>query len=337
VSASPFYVTAREILADRIAWILIVSMLFLSGCERQAVSNPCKISVNGTCYDSPLAENPPLSASWEIIDADTKKPIPGVWISFFWLKFPDGRARGGTCARNVIGQTDANGRFSNTAKDGSWMFSEVHMFKRGFRRVYAKRLLEQTYITDQHNLDVAHVGKYLGWEEELLAMGYKLSTVSTTNNYWKDFELGNDYANILRAAWEVGGERQYWVSKRGIPDGGDFPSIGTQCQSKTLRRVDPEAQFVGYDGPNYDPNSAWNQQIAQDALETICDERWDLVPSDFAPTYADSYAGRAVRGLPQATIDEIVNLLPDYYSLPKPSRAMSRPERKTFCDYPMCQ
>ena len=167
----------------------------------------CQVHINGICYDKPKASNPPITARWQIIDADTQKPLPGVWISFYWKKFPDGQQRGGSCARNVMGQTDANGRFSNTAKDGSWMFADVFMFKAGYRRIQTEYLPEGTTLTDRQKINQEYVGKYPEFENELKSMGYQLDTSSTTNAYYKTFEVGGDRKALVSAAWEPQGAR----------------------------------------------------------------------------------------------------------------------------------
>jgi hypothetical protein len=315
----------------------LIMLPIFAACQKSS-HQPCQISVGGICYDSPKASNPPLTASWEMIDADTKKPLAGVWVSFYWRKFADGSKRDGSCARNVIGQTDANGRFSDTAKDGSWMFSDVYMFKPGYQRIRFQRLVGQVHITDKYELFQDFVGKYPGWENALKTMGYRLDTTSTTNNYSKNFALGSDYPRIMKAAWETGGERQYWLTKRGIPDGTDVSSLGIYtCYNRALGKADPSAELIGYRSVDWDQNSPWNRDISTDALQTICDEKWDSVPADFSRTYSHQYASTAFGIVPQSAHDQLRELLPEYFAAMKshsePMRAMTRPERMAFCSF----
>jgi len=328
----------RATLDKRLALCLYAVFInFLIGCDELSLQ-ACQIEVKGICYDKPKASNPPLTASWQIIDIDTKKPIPGVWISFYWKKFPDGQQSGSSCARNVMGQTDANGRFSNTAEDGSWMFAEVFLFKPGFQRIRYQRLLEQTHVTDKYDISQEFVGKYPGWETELKAMGYRLDATSTTNNYYKNFELGADYPSIMSAAWYPEGERQYWVSKRGIPDGREISSLGIYtCYSRALGKTDPNAEFVGYQGPDYDEDSPWNREKAMDAYHVICDEKWDSVPADFEFTQSNRYTSKASGLVPKSNYDALKSLLPEYFAIPVQSGSSIRPmthmERTAFCNY----
>jgi len=237
-----------------------------------------------------------------------------------------------------MGQTDGNGRFSNTAKDGSWMFMDVFMFKPGFQRIRYQRILNQTYITDKYKIYQDYVGKHPAWEDELRSMGYRLDTTSTTNNYFKKFELGAEYQNITAAAWNPEGERQYWVSKRGIPDGSDLSSLGIYtCYSRVLGKTDPDAEFVGYKGPDYDEDSPWNLEKSIDAYNVICDEKWDSVTPDFASTSSNRYAAESSGVVPKANYDALKSLLPDDYAIPVQSgstkRAMRRIERLNYYNY----
>ena len=313
-------------------------LLALSACNGSGYL-PCQVQVNGICYDKPKASNPPITASWQIMDADTLKPIPGVWISFYWKKFPDGEQRGGTCARNVIGQTDANGRFSNTAKDGSWMFADVHMFKGGYRQIRTEFLPERTALTDRIKINQEYVGKYPEFESELKSMGYQLDTSNTTNAYFKTFEVGENPKALLSAAWEPQGEKQYWVSKRGIPDGQDLAQVGGyKCYNRALGKTDPNAEFVGYKGPDWDANSVWNREMATEALNLICDDRWDTVPSDFEWSSTPEYYNYALRLMPrenpERNTQRLDAILKDYPKVSDThSRRFSKTERNDFCNF----
>jgi len=331
--------------------LLLVGLVLLSACD-ELLSQNCQIKVNGICYDRPKSSNPPLTASWEIIDIDTKKPIPGVWISFYWKKFPNGGQSGGSCARNVIGQTDANGRFSNTAKDGSWMFAEVGMFKSGYQPIRYERFLEQTYITDKYKISQEFVGKFPAWEHELRQQGYQLDTTSTTNNYYKNFELGTDYSRIMAAAWYPEGERQYWVSTRSFPSQQFSTNLGAHCYDRKLGRTDPNAEFVGYDGFDFKPSQdqkeygyieipgpdkiPWEIDRAKAAIRYICDEKWDTVTADLNFTPSPIILMYAAQILSDPDIPLLLTVLPEYFNS-SPSygsgRALSKDERLKVCGF----
>lgn len=295
-------------------------------------SQRCQVELNDVCYDKPKISNPPIKASWHIIDVETKKPIPGVWISFYWLKFSEDQQKS-SCARNVIGQTDAMGRFSDTARDGSWMFTEVFMFKLGYQPIQHERLVGQTFVTDKHSISGRFVGKYRGWENELLSQGYKLDRTNTTNNYYKNFELGSDYQKIMSAAWQPDGETQYWVSKRGIPDKRHLSSLGIYtCSDNTANH---DVELVGYKSLKYDAASPWNYEMGLDAYETLCDARWDLVPASFQWTDVPVYLSFATKITGKHDNHTITTLLPDYTKTINGavSPRMSAAERLAICSY----
>jgi hypothetical protein len=309
--------------------VVIVGLLNLTACN----AGPCRIEVNGICYDRPKASNPPLSARFEAIDADTGKPLPGVMISFYWKTYLSS-GRPDQCARNVIGETDADGKFGDTAKDGSWMFSEVQMFKAGWERVYFDRLIGQTYIKHEYQLNVPEIGIYLAWEKNLRALGYEIDTKTMGPIYRKKFQLGAGYNKIMTAEWQPEGLRTYWVKMRGFPDYLAPQQIGTQCYSRTLRKTDPNAEAVGFDLPKFHRDKI-ELERSKHALEAICDEKWDSVPASYE--FAPSVRLLGAAGSVFAEIDpQLKKWLFDFYA-ERPithsgfSRPLTRVERENYC------
>ena len=308
---------------------VVVGLLNLTACN----AGPCRLEVNGICYDRPKASNPPLSARFEAIDADTGKPLPGVMISFYWKTFlPSGQPD--QCARNVIGETDAQGKFANTGKDGSWMFTQVQMFKSGWERIGFDRVIGQTYISHKYQLNVPEIGMYPAWESNLKRLGYELDTKTMGPIYRKKFELGGQYQKIMTAEWQPEGLRTYWVKMRGFP--GDLvPSqVGTECYDLKLQKIDPDAESVGYALPKFSEEQV-NLQRFKHAIGAICDEKWDSVPVDFVRAQAPALIGfsAGVFGNDQA---ELVDLLPDFYGEKRTvnsnfSRALTKAERIRYC------
>jgi hypothetical protein len=310
-----------------------------------SLATPCRFKINGVCYDRPKASNPPISARFEAIDADTGKPLPGVLISFFWKTYL-GNGRPDQCARNVIGETDAQGKFSNTAKNGSWMYSSIEMFKAGWERVYFRRLLDQTYISHEYRFSMEEIGIYPAWEKQLESMGYVLDTTSTTNAYRKNFELGNQYNRIMTAEWEPQGLRTYWVKMRGFPRALTPNQIGSQCYNRQLEKIDPDAEFIGANVPRFS-DKRLQLERSKHALQAICDDKWDSVPSDL-PKITGTYwlttpTGRLLgdAGSVFAENDpQLKILLPDFYgehssadSLrdPNHTRRLTHEERLLYC------
>ena len=305
----------------------IISALFLTGCEA------CRLEVNGVCYDRPKASNPPISARFEAIDADTGKPLPGVMISFYWETYL-GSGKPDLCARNVIGETDANGKFANTGKDGSWMYLEVQMFKAGWERVYFDRLIGQTFISHAYQIQIAEIGMYSAWGNQLKQMGYMLDKRTMGPIYRKKFELGDQYEKIMTAEWQPEGLRTYWVRMRGFPEGLTPHQIGTQCFNQQLGKIDPDAEMVGFEQEKF-KRSNIELERSKHALQAICDEKWDSVPA----SYTWSPTARLIGDAGSAFVDndpQLKILLPDFYGEhPVSNSGFSRPlthnERVAYC------
>jgi hypothetical protein len=307
----------------------ILGLLNLTACN----AGPCRIEVNGICYDRPKSSNPPLSARFEAIDADTGKPLPGVMISFHWKTFlPSGQPD--QCARNVIGETDANGKFGNTAKDGSWMFTQVQMFKAGWERIYFDRLIGQTFISHTYQVQIAEIGMYPAWESQLKQLGYVLDSRAMGPVYRKRFELGDQYERIMTAEWQPEGLRTYWVKMRGFPSELTPNQIGTRCFNRELGKTDPNAESVGFDQPKFERNHI-ELERSKHALQAICDNKWDSVPA----SYVWSPTARLVGDAGSAFVEndpQLKTLLPDFYGdHPISNSGFSRPltsnERLNYC------
>jgi len=305
----------------------VIAAIFLTGCEA------CQLQINGICYDHPNASNPPISARFEAIDADTGKPLPGVMISFYWKTYL-GSGKPDQCARNVIGETDANGKFANTGKDGTWMYSEIQMFKAGWERVYFDRLIGQTHISHEYKFHMERLGMYPAWEKQLESMGYVLDTTSTTHIYRKKFELGDQYEKIMTAEWQPEGLRTYWVKMRGFPNDLTPSQIGTRCFNRQLQKTDPNAEMVGFEQEKF-KRSTIELKRSKHALQAICDDKWDSVPENFtrSPTGRLLYFTSGIFENNRAIEKE---LLIDFYAHQQFgntefTRALTHDERIRYC------
>jgi hypothetical protein len=268
----------------RLLLIALFFSLFATGCK------PCDRLINGQCYDKPNRALPGLTGRWEMIDLETGKPIPDVWIGFYWRSFDDNKSRG-TCARDVIGRTDANGQFSNTAKDGSWIFGETHYYKPGYYPVRYELFLDQTHITDFHALLGTPLGTYAAWEERLKKMGYVIGPERSLA-FRKDFELGKEYQRIFDDVWSPRGLRMYWLKRREIPQYFEFLTINKHCPDR-YKSPDRPVEAVGYDDPK-NAREYIEKWHGWDAYQMFCDDGWDAVPIG---TNTGHEAGFAIQAL----------------------------------------
>jgi len=247
--------------------LLLVSWL-------SSLSFACEMNVNGICYDKPNAKNPGLTVSWEMLDLETGKPIPDVWISFYWREFKDRNSS--TCARNVIGRTDANGRFSNTAKDGSWMAGGVEYSKPGYYPVRYELYANRTYITDEHPTLFESKDDYPAWEDRLKAMGYTIDPKYDNKTYTKQFELGDEYKRIFDQFWQPRGHRRYWLKHRGFPN--RFQAIFAGVNTCVVRAGQVATiESVGLDDPK-NQDAYMRMWQGWEAYQLFCDAIWDSLP-----------------------------------------------------------
>jgi len=298
-------------------------MFFATGCK------PCERQINGFCYDTPNKSNPGLTPRWEMVDLETGKPIPDVWIGLSWSEFKNTWSRG-ECARMVIGRTDANGRFSDTARDGSWLSGRVTFYKPGYQLVRHENYLHQTHISHVHEPYAENRIPYQAWGKRLEKLGYAWD--ESRNGYRKDFELGNEYQRIFDDIYSAKGLRIYWLKQRSYPSRFDHLGVNYACtsaapQGKTVERVgldDPKNQM--------DYIEKWH---GLDAYQVICDDAWDSVPPDFDQTNAAGFARGAVHLLGVKSNAELEAIYLKYFSAAEFASSRSKPlnpiQRKRFC------
>lgn len=58
-------------------WLWIFLLPSLGACH-------CEQGRDGKCRDAQSPSDAPLTAKWQLFDADTEKPIEGAWINFLW-------------------------------------------------------------------------------------------------------------------------------------------------------------------------------------------------------------------------------------------------------------
>ncbi len=261
---------------------LMLLMFFATGCK------PCERQINGYCYDTPNKANPGLTPRWEMIDLETGKPIPDVWIGLSWSEYKNTRSRG-ECARMVIGRTDANGRFSDTAKDGSWISGQVTFYKPGYELVRHANYLHQTHITHVHEPYAENRIPYQAWGKRLEKLGYAWD--ESRNAYRKDFELGKEYQRIYDDIYSPKGLRIYWLKQRSYPSryeylGVNYPCSGSAAPGRTIEQV-------GFDDPKNQTNYIEKWQ-GLDAYQQFCDDNWNTVPKDLIQRYEAGFAFNAL-------------------------------------------
>lgn len=247
----------------------------------------CKLRVNGICYDKQRSSDPPLKARWQIFDADSGKPLEGVWISFLW--YGQSNARGvRSCVGAVLGRTDTNGVFEATAKDGSWRFGgqPPMLFKRDYQQLQFEFRGEQTDVaTAQVKVEHYEREAYPAWFKRLEDLGYTyVDKGGTTNYYEKTYSTALIKDAMSQHPYAEGGRKEFWVTRRSLPDAAAAPGIGGICKYAT-------DDNVGFD------EASLRQLVYERAMHAytyLCDPQWDSIPADYTRTHSRIFVHQAL-------------------------------------------
>jgi hypothetical protein len=312
-------------------WLIAVLLPALAACSNS--NSDCKLRVNGICYDKQRESDPPLKARWQIFDADSGKPLEGVWVNFAWYGPPDSR---GTkrCVGAELGRTDDDGIFEATAKNGSWRIGGYPpmLFKLNFQP------LRFEFQGWQHELasafvDVQHyeVDAYPAWFKRLQELGYTyIDKGGTTKRYEKKYSVALIADGMRSLPYAESGRKEFWVTRRSLPGYAAAPGIGYKCnesgavntgfEEKTLRQVEFER--------------------AMHAYTYLCDPQWDTIPADYTRTSSRIFVHQSLWLLndEEHAFNRALKIIPDYLggpykALDSEDRALRPEERIALCDW----
>ncbi len=316
-------------------WLLIIMLPSLGACH-------CEQGRDGKCRDAQSPSNSPLTAKWQLFDADTEKPIEGAWINFLWYGKADSTGHM-PCVRGVLGRTNADGKFQDTAKDGSWRLAgqPPMLFVPGYERlVFRQDDPEQNRVTAYVAVQHYERDAYPAWEQRLRDMGYVAVGAEVPNGtvrYEKAYSTKLIKSSMNRAAVEDGGRTELWVTRRSLPIHGSAPGIGAKC-------TNPNAENIGFANGT---DKQLDRERALHAFTYLCDPQWDSVPADFVRTPSRTFVHQSLWLLddPEHAEDLAREVIPDYYAQPKDQpyalpkspdsedRALRPDERATFCKW----
>lgn len=315
-------------------WSFIAVALLLpaiAACE-------CKLRVNGICYDKQHASDPPLTAKWQIFDADTGKPLEGVWVNFLWYGQSDSRGVR-SCVGAVLGRTNKDGIFTATAKDGSWRFGgqPPMLFKRDYQPFRFKFWGAQSDIATAY-IDVQYYERdaYPAWFKRLEALGYTYvdegrTGIVTNPNYMTHYDKKYSTALIKDAMnqhpYAEGGRKEMWVTRRSLPEYAAAPGIGAMCKYAT-------SDNVGFDEATL---RLLEHERAMHAYTYLCDPQWDSIPADYTRTPSRIFVHQALWLLndDEHSYERAKEVIPDYLGTYRDNsyedRALRPDERIKFC------
>lgn len=289
----------------------------------------CDLVVNGKCRDTRRESDPPLTAKWQVFDAESEKPIEGAWISFLWYGKADKRGVT-TCVGSAIGRTNKDGVFQDTAADGSWrMDTPAMIYVPGYEQLqYHPRRPDAEHVTAFVEIPPSARTAYTAWFQRLESLGYKyVDEGGTTTYYEKVLPNRIGIPAIFNKAVEDGGRKEFWVTTRSLPEYANRDAVGASCGK-------PGARDVGFDDPAV---AMIDKQRGLGAFRYICDPQWDSVPSDYTQTDSYLFVSKALWLLPDLVTaqKDVMGVLPQYMAdvgiRSSNIRALTKEERQTFC------
>ncbi|HRG15218.1 MAG TPA: hypothetical protein PLB00_04445 [Pseudomonadota bacterium] len=310
-------------------WLIALLLPALAACS----NSDCKLRVNGICYDKQRESDPPLKARWQIFDADSGKPLEGVWINFLWYGKSDSRGMR-RCVGAVLGRTDADGIFEATAKDGSWRFGgqPPTLFKRDYQPLQYKFWGMQTDVATA-NVDVQYYERdaYPAWFKRLEALGYKhVDEGGTTTHYDKKYSTALIKDGMGQHPYAEGGRKEFWVTRRTLPAYASAPGVGAMCKYATTDNV-------GFDEATL---RLLSYERAMHAYTYLCDPQWDTIPADYKRTSSRIFVHQSLWLLndEEHSFNRALKIIPDYLggpykALDSEDRALRPEERIALCDW----
>jgi hypothetical protein len=275
------------------------------------------------------AKAPLPVAQFQLIDADTMKPIEGGWVNFVWYgKKLTGKVQSRPCVRAVLGRSDQNGWVRDTARESFWVLDPIaNYFVPGYEYFqYSYGEPDEQHITTTIRQDRFQKGQFPAWEKKLEELGYVWKP-----NEWQKVMSASGFMDRRKNGSD---HRIYLVPYRSIPTEaqGSFQMVGMGCNK-------PGSENVGLDKSSL--AQAWQSRAAE-SLKYICGAEWHSIPADYQFTYA-GWIQRSLWLLPDQgkTFEEMQRRFPDftkqpYWSDPMASqRPFTAEEQAQFCGWLM--
>lgn len=258
------------------------------------------------------AEKRERNFAQRFVDADTNKPIEGVYANAIWIKSFPGK-RGSECMQSALLRSGPDGWVRQSApEEGS--LASVTIFapgyeymsyeRRSFDRVAEETVLNRLAAFRMHEA-------YPAWTPTIEAMGYRYEK----EHYVKEFVLKHDPDETIQK------QTVHLITRRGYP-----PDMTTATQG-VIGGCDDLSRRVGLK----DENGAIQWQFQRELISMICDPRWDTANAvqngwlSTALTFKDKGLQERVSMRFKADFPERANT-----SYDKP---FSKPEREKFCTW----
>jgi len=266
-------------------------------------------------------------AQWQFIDADTMKPIEGAFVNFSWRGNPDASGMQ-TCKRGVLGRSDKNGWYRNTALDASWHEDPIPAFfvpgyeSFDFKYGYPDKDHIAAFITQ----DETEIGLYPAFEKRWGELGYQYqgqkSNAYLQYHAWTKIMLAFGFHD-RNMDYIENNSRRYFVKIRSAPNiaWAAFKFVGKVCSDPDsindvdLKTVSETDYLRSYLSSKYFCDSAWDS-LAPDRM-------WDI----------SLWLIRLQWLVPEEKRSIINNVILKDYSKSAISRNLTPTERVEICRY----
>lgn len=259
-------------------------------------------------------EKPERDYAQRFIDADTNKPVEGVYVNVIWIKSFPGK-RGSECMQSALLRSGPDGWVRQVAPaEGSLanatIFAPGYEYMRYERQSFERRA-EETVLNRLTAFRMHEM--YPAWTKTIEAMGYRYEK----EHYVREFVLKHDPDERIQK------QTIHLITRRSYP-----PDMASTTQGVLGGCEDP-LRRVGLK----DESGEIRWQFQAEFIAMLCDERWDTAASaqpellSTILTFADKNA--------QATVFEKFSAeFPDRVKTQfEGQRPFSTAEREKFCSW----
>jgi hypothetical protein len=273
-------------------------------------------------------EKPLPVAEWQLIDAETMKPIEGGWINFAWR----GKTKSNgvsSCPRGVLGQTGPDGWFRTTAKENFWRIDPLpSYFVPGYQSfTYEYGIPDAQHVTAYIPYDVNLLGGMPSFEKELIEKGYVYHQPVLSDrwsHHWTKIMPVTGFHDFRN---HPENRRRYFVKYRGFPEFVEqsFKFMGKTCD-------DPGADNIGVE---LERVQRTDKLRAIYSTKYFCDAKWDDIKR---PTVDLTEWMRRASWLfkdPYAVWKKNIELMPNRYQIRSKyfdhQTPLNKSEHASFC------
>ncbi len=222
----------------------------LMQCEHRTVTFKamllaiCALQTLSSCHSEPTSKTLAV-AERQFIDVETMKPIEGGWVHFVWRGKPKSNGVS-SCRSAVLGRSDADGWFRDTALDPSWRLDEMPVY---FVPGYQFLRFEHIEGDPDHVMLLVpetdqYYGKMPGFEQRLREQGFTYHFATIKDNYSYNWTKRISSKGFMRGEYS----QRYFIRYHGFPwdVGQNFRLLGRVCDDPGARNVGLSQERIQY-------------------------------------------------------------------------------------------